>query len=239
MPHWSRPLHFRATATTIPGMMLKGRWAVPWLGAGLLISLLAAMALSQSAPAAPTTRPTVFPATARSGPMVFVIGDSTVKNHGILVGWGEVIGDYFDARQIGVENDAVPGRSSRTFVDEGKWAAVRSKLRKGDFVLMQFGHNDSKQALSMDRYSLPGLGEETEQGVNSKTHQPVTIHTFGFYMRLMISEAKAAGATPIVFSPVPRCKWEDGKLAREEAGTGEWARETAAALNVSFVDLNT
>jgi rhamnogalacturonan acetylesterase len=111
-------------------------------------------------------------------------------------------------------------------------------LRKGDFVLMQFGHNDTKAAISADRYSLPGIGEETEDAVDAKTKKAIRIHTFGWYMRKMIGEAESAGATPIVLSPVPRCKWAEGKIVRGEAGTGGWARDVAESNGAAFIDLN-
>lgn len=178
------------------------------------------------------------PSVPRNLPTLFIIGDSTVKNHGPIEGWGQIIPQFFDAKRILIENDALAGRSSRTFVTEGLWEHVRAKLRKGDFVLMQFGHNDGKSTLSASRYSLPGLGEETEPGVDAKTKEPIEIHTFGWYMRKMIGETRASGAEPIVLSPVPRCKWANGKIVRGEDNHGEWASEIAAAEKVPFIDLN-
>src|ERR1700722_650427 len=183
-----------------------------------------------------------MPVTRPSGdagvPTLFIIGDSTVKNRLPLVGWGDPIRDFFDLNRIHVENDAIAGRSSRTFVTEGRWEAVRAKLHKGDFVLMQFGHNDTKAAISADRYSLPGLGKETEDAVDSKTKMAIQIHTFGWYMRKMIGEAESAGATPIVLSPVPRCKWAEGRIGRGGGGAGGWARDVAESNGAAFIDLN-
>jgi rhamnogalacturonan acetylesterase len=188
----------------------------------------------------PTIAPaqTTPPTTQRTLSELFIIGDSTVKNHGNIEGWGDPIADYFDHSRILIENDALGGRSSRTFITEGHWDDVRAKLRKGDFVLMQFGHNDGKSTISAARYSLPGLGDEIENSVDPKTNQPIVIHTFGFYMRKMIDESRAAGATPIVLSSVPRCKWSKGRIVRGEDNHGPWAAQIAAAEGVQFVDLN-
>jgi rhamnogalacturonan acetylesterase len=179
------------------------------------------------------------PSSDRTLPALFIIGDSTVKNHGkVIQGWGDPIAEFFDRDRIVVENDALAGRSSRTFITEGLWEKVRVKLKKGDFVLMQFGHNDTKAPISANRYSLAGLGEETEDAVDPKTKQPIVIHTYGWYMRKMIGEAQASGAEPIVLSPVPRCKWANGKIVRGEEHHGQWASEVAVAADVPFIDLN-
>jgi lysophospholipase L1-like esterase len=197
-----------------------------------LILLVVSTPLRADAPSA--SRPAPNPQL----PTLFIVGDSTVKNRLPLVGWGDPIADFFDLGRINVENHAMAGRSSRTFIAEGRWETVRSKLKKGDFVLIQFGHNDSKMKLSMDRYSLPGLGEETEDAVDSKTHEKIVIHTFGFYMKRMIAETLAAGAMPVVLSPVPRCKWADGKIVRGEENHAAWDAEIAKAADVSYIDLN-
>ena len=80
-------------------------------------------------------------------PVFYIIGDSTVKNGSgsstnLLQGWGSFIADYFDTSKITVENDAIGGRSSRTFLTDGRWDKILTTLQKGDYVIMQFGHND-------------------------------------------------------------------------------------------------
>src|SRR6266542_4762067 len=80
-------------------------------------------------------------------PVLYIIGDSTVRNGdgrggNSQWGWGSFLADYFDTTKVIVENDAIGGRSSRTFITEGRWDRIRVKLKKGDFVIMQFGHND-------------------------------------------------------------------------------------------------
>src|SRR3954453_11350414 len=80
-------------------------------------------------------------------PTLYIIGDSTVKNGagtggGGLWGWGDFIAPYFDTIRISIENDALGGTSSRTFQTAGLWDKVLMKLKPGDYVVMQFGHND-------------------------------------------------------------------------------------------------
>src|SRR6516225_765341 len=77
-------------------------------------------------------------------PTLYIVGDSTVHN-GTLgqQGWGEPIKELFDTSRINVENHAMGGRSSRTFQTEGRWEAILKKAKRGDFVLIQMGHNDA------------------------------------------------------------------------------------------------
>ena len=76
-------------------------------------------------------------------PRLFLIGDSTVRNNTAgQVGWGTPIAAFFDASRIKVENRALAGRSSRTFLTEGLWEKVLKDIQPGDYLLMQFGHND-------------------------------------------------------------------------------------------------
>src|SRR4051812_19809930 len=80
-------------------------------------------------------------------PVFYIIGDSTVRNgdgsgKSQLWGWGSVISSYFDTSKISVQNHAIGGRSSRTFLTEGRWDKIMATLKEGDYVIMQFGHND-------------------------------------------------------------------------------------------------
>jgi lysophospholipase L1-like esterase len=171
-------------------------------------------------------------------PTLYITGDSTVRNRLPLVGWGDAIGQFFDPARILIENHAMAGRSSRTFISEGRWEAVRSHLRHGDFVLIQFGHNDTKSALTAARYTLSGIGNETEPATDPKTHEQILVHTFGWYLEKMVDETLAAGATPILLSPVPRSKWSAGKIVRGEAGHALWAEQVADSRHVPFIDIN-
>jgi len=174
-------------------------------------------------------------------PTLFIIGDSTVKTptEG-QQGWGDPIADLFDQKKIRIENRARGGRSSRTFQTEGLWDQILTELKRGDFVLMQFGHNDASAVndTSRARGTLKGTGEETEEIDNLLTKKHEVVHTFGWYMRKYIDETKAKGATPIVLSPVPRNNWKDGKVARNAGTYGGWAAEVAGSQGAFFIDLN-
>ena len=192
--------------------------------AGVLLLILAAPGTAQS----PVGKPSLY-----------LIGDSTVKV-GTLgqVGWGERIADYFDPARISVVNAARGGRSSRTYLTEGLWDRVLVDLKRGDFVIMQFGHNDGAALFTTDRPrgSIKGTGEDSQSGTVEMTGTPEVVHTFGWYLRRFIADARAKDATPIVCSLIPRNVWKDGKVVRDPYAA--WARDVAAAADVAFIDLN-
>ncbi|MGE0406786.1 MAG: rhamnogalacturonan acetylesterase [Candidatus Korobacteraceae bacterium] len=169
-------------------------------------------------------------------PTIFVIGDSTANNANHR-GWGDPFADYFDAAKINVINRARAGRSSRTFLTEGLWERVRNDLKPGDFVLIQFGHNDGGPPdQGRARGSLPGLGEESKEFILPNENHEV-VHTFGWYMRKFIAETKAQGAVPIVLSLTVRNIWQDGKVERGSGNFSRWSSEIAEATGIQFVDL--
>lgn len=173
-------------------------------------------------------------------PTLFIIGDSTVNNSGEgFQGWGNVITEHFDSAKITIENRARGGRSSRTFQTEGLWDKVLAEMKKGDLVLIQFGHNDGG-SLDKDRArgSLKGIGDESKEVTIEATGKKETVHTFGWYLRKYVSDAKAKGVVPILLSPVPRNIWKDGKVVRASGDYGFWAEDTAATTKTLFVDLN-
>lgn len=177
-------------------------------------------------------------------PTLFLIGDSTVRNgrgdgaNGQW-GWGEPLVDLFDPAKINVVNRAVGGLSSRTYLTQGHWDRVVAMLKPGDFVLMQFGHNDAgpldDQARA--RGTIRGIGEETREIDNPITKQHEVVHTYGWYLRQFIAGARAKGATPIVCSPIPRKIWTDGKIERSQ-DYAVWAAQVAQAERTGFIDLN-
>jgi lysophospholipase L1-like esterase len=176
-------------------------------------------------------------------PTLFIIGDSTVEHgKGLQVGWGLPFADYFDPSKINVVNRAIGGRSARNFQAEGRWDKVLADSKPGDFVIMQFGHNDGgdpKDPLKGDRGDLKGVGEETIQAKNPKTQQMDTVHTYGWYMRKYVTDAQAKKLIPIICSPVPHKDWtSDGKVVRDAADYGGWARAVAQSTGAYFVDLN-
>jgi lysophospholipase L1-like esterase len=172
-------------------------------------------------------------------PTLYLIGDSTVNNSGKgQLGWGKPIAHLFDTNRINVVNRARGGRSSRTYYTEGLWADVEKDLKPGDFVLMQFGHNDGGGVgPTKTRASVKGVGDETVT-VTSTNGVTETVHTYGWYLRQYVSGAKAKGATPIVLSLIPRNIWKDGKVGRASNDYGKWAKEVAQSEGVQFVDLN-
>ncbi|MFT4175838.1 MAG: rhamnogalacturonan acetylesterase [Luteolibacter sp.] len=182
-------------------------------------------------------------------PTLWIIGDSTVKSSNLpFRGWGEEFSAFFDLEKINVINRAIGGRSSRTFLTDGRWDDILKELRPGDFVIMQFGHNDGG-AINEDppitkktraRGTIKGNGEETVfVEKNIITGKTETVHTYGWYLRNYVTTAKEKGVTTIICSPVPRQAWtEDGKLVRAYQNYGTWAKEAAGQSGALFVDLH-
>jgi rhamnogalacturonan acetylesterase len=189
---------------------------------------------------------TLSPAAAAAGdynlPTLFIVGDSTVKTGTKdQMGWGDPLIKLFDAARIKVENHAIGGRSSRTFQTEGRWDKILAKAKPGDFVLIQMGHNDGgalddpKRA----RGSLPGIGDETREIDNPITKMKEVVHTYGWYLRKYLADAKAKGMTPILCSPVPHCptkQVEPGAVEKNKHVA--WSEEVAKADKALFIDLN-
>jgi rhamnogalacturonan acetylesterase len=174
-------------------------------------------------------------------PTLFIVGDSTLKSNAPMRGWGQELVQFFDQNKINVVNRAIGGRSSRTFQNEGRWDKVLSELKKGDFVIIQFGHNDVGKyddPAAKDRPSLHGEGEETVE-VTKASGVKETVRTFGWYMRKYGNDARAKGATVIFCSMVPHKDWSDAKIVRKESGTFvKWTAEAAKATGAAFIDLN-
>jgi lysophospholipase L1-like esterase len=188
---------------------------------------------------------TVFVCAQSSKPTLFLIGDSTVRNgRGVGAngqwGWGDMIAPYFNLEKIEIANRAIGGRSSRTFFTEGRWQAVLDQLKSGDFVMMQFGHNDGGPLDDKDRArgSLRGIGDETREIDNPITGKHDIVHTFGWYLRQFIEGTRGKGATPVMCSLIPRKIWKGGRIVRDSASHQAWAAAVAEAEGVAFLDLN-
>ena len=178
-------------------------------------------------------------------PVIYLVGDSTVKNgggrgEGGLWGWGDFLYTQFDTTKIRIENHARGGRSSRTYQTEGLWDNVLAKVKPGDYIIMQFGHNDGGAINDTlrARGSIRGIGEETEEIDNLITHKHEIVHSYGWYMRKYIRDARAKGATPIVCSLVARNVWKDGKVVRSIDSYATWAADVAKAEGAYYIDLN-
>ncbi len=174
-------------------------------------------------------------------PTLWIIGDSTVRNGTAgQMGWGDPIVREFDPARIEVVNRAIGGRSSRSFLTEGRWDAILPHIKPGDFLLMQFGHNDGGDLFTGDRprASLKGNGNNTRKGTVEATGKRETVYSFGGYLRKYASEASSRGATPIIVSLIPRNNWKDGKIGRSDNDYALWARQAAADTRSHFIDLN-
>ena len=118
---------------------------------------------------------------------IFTIGDSTMANKSLEGGnpergWGQMLSRYF-SEDIVIDNHAVNGRSSKSFIDEGRWDKVLAKLKTGDYVFIQFGHNDEK----------PDEKRHTDPGT-----------TFDANLKRFVEEARAKGAIPVLFNSIVR-----------------------------------
>ncbi len=152
---------------------------------------------------------------------IYTIGDSTMANKKAEVypetGWGQVFQNYFDAK-VKVSNHAVNGRSSKSFIDEGRWKIVLDSLKRGDYVFIQFGHNDEK-ADKPAVYADPST-------------------TYRQNLEKYIVEARAKGATPILLTSIVRRKFDgSGKLVDTHGKYPDAVREIAADLKVNFIDM--
>ena len=174
-------------------------------------------------------------------PTLVLIGDSTVRNtNAPQMGWGNVIASHFDTTRLKVRNYAMAGRSTRTFISEGRWDKALAALKPGDFLIMQFGHNEGSAPDTTKagrRGVLRGTGPESKALVWPDGH-PETVLTYGSYLRKFIREARAKGALPVVCSMIPRNEWKDGKVIRASNDFGKWAAEVAQQEGVAFINLN-
>ena len=178
---------------------------------------------------------------------IFMVGDSTVRNGGGdgpngEWGWGDFIHENVDTSRVNLVNRAVGGLSSRTFITGGFWQRALNMMKPGDYLLLQFGHNDAA-ALNDDsraRGTIRGVSEAYQDINNMLTGKDERVHSYGWYLRKMIGEARARGITPIICSPVPRKKWqEDGlKIARAENSYPTWAQQVARQSRSHFIDLH-
>ena len=178
-------------------------------------------------------------------PVFYIIGDSTVRNgdgngKNQQWGWGSFIADHVDTGKISVRNHAIGGRSSRTFITEGRWDKILATLKKGDYVIMQFGHNDAGPLddTARARGTIKGIGDESKEIYNPIAKKQELVYTYGWYMRKYIRDAKAKGATAIVCSPIPRNDWKEGKVIRSSESYVKWASEVAEQEGAYFIDLN-
>ncbi|MBO7108607.1 MAG: rhamnogalacturonan acetylesterase [Prevotella sp.] len=151
---------------------------------------------------------------------IFIIGDSTAANKDTTGGkqergWGMVLQEYFDADYIRVDNHAVNGRSSKSFIDEGRWDKVIEKMQPGDYVIIQFGHNDEKP--KADRHTDPGS-------------------TFDYNLARFIRETREHGGIPILMNCVVRRNFFIPAPLSEESSLGAGALDDELLRTTTFKD---
>lgn len=164
---------------------------------------------------------------------IFMAGDSTMANkvltktvtdsitgekHTELFperGWGMVLPNFF-TENIVIKNYAKNGRSTRTFIEEGLWDSINSGIRQGDFVVIQFGHNDASEK-KVDRYTPPNDYKKN--------------------IEKFIDETRAKGGIPILCTPVARRKYKDGEIVNTHGVYTGIVAEIAKEKQVIFVDL--
>lgn len=152
---------------------------------------------------------------------VYMVGDSTMSNKKAEVypetGWGQVFDEFFD-EQVTVHNHAVNGRSTKSFITEGRWQTVLDSLKQGDYVFIQFGHNDQKDQDSA-RYTDP-------------------YGTYSQNLEKYVRESRDKGATPILLTSIVRRKFdENGQLLDTHGDYPLAMRAVAKELDVRLIDL--
>lgn len=234
---------------TVPDERIHTNWAGAALNAQIVVAGLKTLGdprMASFLKPVEDVRPVVDARTVREEapldpklPTLFLVGDSTVKSGGQngAIGWGERITPYFDTRKINVVNAAIGGRSSRTFFTEGRWERVLGQLKRGDVVVIQFGHNDGGRIgdpANKNRASAPGIGPETVEDTRPDGSKE-QVHSFGWYTARYVADAKAKGATVVIASPIPhRDKWQG---ERDFANFADWSRQVAQAGGAHFMDL--
>jgi len=181
---------------------------------------------------------TAFAARLTENPMVFVIGDSTAASYGesesTLSGWGQVLYNFFTDSYM-VNDCAVSGASSRSFYNN-YWNSIKAQIKKGDYVLIQFGHNDSKPdgtdsenlddaAATIGRYTDPAGDKDTEG-------------SFKWYLNKYVTDIEEAGATPILVTSIERRG--DAYKAAENSQLYAWVtamKEFAAEENKAIINI--
>lgn len=153
---------------------------------------------------------------------VFIAGDSTASAYGPerapRQGWGMQLQSFLDAKAWSVRNHAQSGRSSRSFIEQGWLDGIAKDLRRGDVLLVQFGHNDEKIE-DPTRYNEPR-------------------DAFPAWLMRYVALARERGATPILITPVARRKFDRGQLLDTHGLYTQAVRDLAARERIGLIDLN-
>jgi lysophospholipase L1-like esterase len=153
--------------------------------------------------------------------ILFLAGDSTMAeklpNKRPETGWGEALQQYF-TDEVKVDNRAKNGRSTRTFISEGLWQAIVDSIKPGDYVFIQFGHNDESKDKE-DRYTPPD--------------------DFRANLTRMVADARAKGATPVLMTPVRRRRFDkEGRLYDTHGEYPDLVKRVAADQHVVMIDMH-
>jgi rhamnogalacturonan acetylesterase len=186
-------------------------------------------------------------------PTIFIVGDSTARN-GANLGWGDHFAHYFDTTKVNVANRAIAGRSARSYMNEGAWDKVVAELKPGDYVLLQWGHNDGGGPLT-PTFSARGEGKGVgEESVDIPITRPYTtgplagmttetVHTYGWYNRKYIADARAKGAIPLLLTVTVRNMWPKGADGQphieRDMGYKDFDMQIAASEKVPLIDMAT
>ncbi len=155
-------------------------------------------------------------------PAIYLIGDSTMSNKKNIDinperGWGQILPQFFNENII-IDNHAVNGRSTKSFIDEGRWDKVKEKINPGDYVFIQFGHNDSKTQ-DPKRYTNPLIGYRTN-------------------LERFVRESINLQATPILITPVARRNFNEHGVLVDTHGLYPLVVDLVAnQMNVDLIDL--
>jgi len=161
-------------------------------------------------------------ASAKEPITVFIAGDSTAANKAENkrpeTGWGEQLQKHFDISRVRVDNHAANGRSTKTFISEGRWQALLDKVKEGDYVLIQFGHNDQSKEKG-ERYTPPD--------------------DFRANLARFVAEVRAKKATPVLLTPVMRRRFDkEGKFYDVHGEYPDLTRRVAAEQKVALIDMH-
>ena len=195
-------------------------------------------------------------------PRVLLTGDSTVKNNDKDVdgmwGWGSQAYTVFDSTKCVVVNAAKAGRSTRTFLYEGRWDEVYRSVQPGDYVLIQFGHNDTGHIDTQKERAVIATAKDTCHVYKMASDgQYKVIYSFGWYLKKFIQDVREKGGTPILVSLTPRNRWHEGKgetvgelypvkekkgkqyiERRNDNSYGLWYRQVAEETGCAFLDVH-
>ncbi|MCZ8520928.1 MULTISPECIES: rhamnogalacturonan acetylesterase [Paenibacillus] len=153
---------------------------------------------------------------------IYLAGDSTVQTYTAdrapQAGWGQYIAGYFTG-EVRFENRAIGGRSSKTFIEEGRLDSILEEIREGDWLFVQMGHNDATPSRP-ERYTEP-------------------FGSYKDYLRLYITGARDRRAVPLLVTPMGRLHTEDGTFVNDFADYCTAMKEVAEELEVPLVDLMT